>query len=423
MTALRRLLRAITPADFGTAADLITGGKVHAGVTVTQREALRVVSVYAAVNLIADNIAQLPAHAFRRRDDQRELVSSQPQWLDRVNSQPNPDTDGYTFIHRILNSLLIDGNAYILITARDRLAYPSELYTLHPQEIVPERRNRRLVYVWAGSETFTRYNRLTNPAGDIVHIRAFDAGGERGLSPIDVARQAVGLAIVAEKFGAKFFGAGQHLSGVIEAPKALDKPGADALNQWWQDLKGGSDKAFQPGVLTGGATWKPIAIPPENAQFLETRKFQVNEIARLYRVPPHMIADVEKSTSWGTGIEQQSIGFLTYTLLPWITRLEATFNQLLPRGQFVKWNTAALLRGAVLDRYRAYAIARQNGWLSANEIRRLEDMNPVDGLDDYWQPTNVVDQVAQPSGARSGTDMWDDLEAMYQQLTERAHAA
>lgn len=422
MPALSKLIerRAIDASVFDRG--VLLSEKVHAGVPVDQQKALRFVAVYSAVGIIADAIASMPTHAFRKRDGSREMVPTQPQWLDRTNWMPNPETDAFTFNHRIINSLCLDGNAFVLITARDRLGFPQEVWNLNPQEIRTERRRRagerigELRYIWQESEILSRYSRF-NPGGEVLHIKAFDAGGDRGLSPIDVGRQAIGLGLVTEKFGSRFFGKGQHLSGVIEAPSGMPDEAKQRLVEWWKEMKGGSDNAFEPGVLTGGATWKPIAIAPENAQFLQTRKFQVNEIARLYRVPPHLIADVERSTSWGSGIEEQNIAFLTYTLLPWLMRVESGFNQMLPRGQFVKFNTAGLLRGDVLDRFRAYAIARQNGWLSANEIRELEDMNRIDGLDDYWQPTAVVDQTVAADQARGNghnDEVFEAVELAYQ---------
>jgi HK97 family phage portal protein len=374
------------------------GTEVHAGVDVNQSNALQLTTVYACVRLLSGSIAVLPAEAFRKRGDERESVPRPPLWLE----MPNPETTWFEFAERVMSSLLLDGNAFILITARDSLGFPSEIWTLHPRDVtirwgIPTMspqpavvRNGQTFFVWGGDRILRRFG-PTNPSGELLHIKAFNDGGLRGLSPIDVARQAIGLGLAGEKFGSKFFGRGQTMSGVIQLP-ASDRPktkeNIDLIKENWEAGHAGTDKAHRPGVLTGGATWQPISVPPEQAQFLETRKFQVSEICRVFGVPPHMVADVEKSTSWGTGIEQQSIGFVTYSLLPWIIRLEQSLTLLTPRGQFIKFNVKGLLRADANSEADSFVKAVTNGWMSPAEVRQLLDLPRRAGLDNFWMPAN-----------------------------------
>ena len=365
------------------------GYEVHAGVEVTQSSALRLIAVYAAVRLIAETIASLPADVMHSRDGASIPVGRPPGWL----KMPNPETTWFEFVERILGSLLLDGNAFIAITGRNATGYPAELWTLNPTDVrVIRRTGGNIVFVWGGDEMLTRYG-PANPAGDVLHIKAFSAGGLRGLSPIEIARQGIGLGLVAEKFGARFFGAGTSLSGVIQMPleaRRLTDEHIDQMRRQWEETHAGSGMSHRPGVLTGGAEWKPLSIPPDDAQFLETRGFQVAEIARLFRVPPHLIGDVERSTSWGTGIEQQSIGFVQFSLTPWLVRLEHAFNQLTPAGQFMKWNTNGLLRGDMAARATFYHNGITDGWMTRADARALEDMPPLDGLEEPLVSTSLT---------------------------------
>lgn len=367
----------------------IGSGEVWAGVPVSQDQSIRLSTVYACVRLISESIASLPADVFRdTAEGGRVEVGRPPSWI----AQPNPETTWFEFVQRVYGSLLTDGNAFILIAARDSLGFPSELWTLDPQTVQVERRNGRVAFVWNGSEPLTAFTPST-PAGDVLHVKAFSSGGLRGLSPLEVARQAIGLGLVTEKFGATFFGKGTSMSGVIEVPQMGEQQTEDAVKKMrenWEESHAGSSRAHRPGVLVGGAHWNPTSIPPEQAQFLETRKFQVVEICRFYGVPPFMIQEVDTSTSWGTGLEQQSIGFVRFTLTPWIVRGERAFDQLTPRGQFMKWNVNGLLRGDMAARAAFYHSGITDGWMLRSEPREFEDLEPVKGLDKPLIPSNLV---------------------------------
>jgi len=381
--------RAIDAASFGLNIDDF-GGSTWAGVNVSTDAALGYISVFAAVNLIADAIASFPVHAYRKSGTARRAVPTQPAWLDDVNGQPNPETDRFTWVHRLVNSMGLDGNAYGLIADRDKLGYPSEIWNLHPDDTTPIRQGGEIRYRVKGrSRTLGRYSRA-NPNGEVVQVKWFDAGGLRGLSPIEkVARQGIAMGLASEEYGARFFGQGAIPPGIVSVEGAPTPAALKEMAKWFRDQYGGRARAHTPAVMSG-AKWEPVSITPEAAQFLETRRFQVSEIARMYRVPPHLIGDVERSTSWGSGIEEQNRAFYTLTLVPWLRRIESTLNALVPRGQYVRFDPAGLLRGDIKARYAAYNVGRQGGWLSVNEIRALEEMDEVDGGDAYLQALNMT---------------------------------
>ena len=379
--------RAIDASKFGLGDDMWPSS-TDAGVYVDKNSAMTLVSVYACVTLISDAISTMPVDNFRRTQDGRQPAPA-PKWM----LQPNVETSWPELVDRTLDSLLKTGNGCLMITARDGLGFPSELWPLHPDDYKIRRDSARRKVYDVGGRTYRQFT-AAQPDGQILQIMGHSADGLVGMSPIDQARQAIGLGLATEKFGNKFFGNGSQLSGVVELPTGSN-PTEKQLEDWramWRRKYSGLDNAFQPTVLANGATWKPITIPPDNAQFIETRRFTVAEVARLYRVPPHLIGDVERSTSWGTGIEEQNIGFVTFTLNPWIARLESAFSQLTPRGQYVKWNVNALLRGDAQGRANVYKAGIQDGWMNRNEARLKEDMEPVDGLDGFLTPVQAQPQ-------------------------------
>lgn len=390
MTALGSLLRrseerSISKTDlWGQGADLDLPS--YAGVTVNRDSAVRLVAVYACVRRVSETVASLPAGVFTRRGDAR-IEASKPPWVE----QPNPETTWFEFVERVVSSLELDGNAYLLITNREG-GRAAELFTLHPAEVEVRRESPGAppIYIWGGSRRLTRFSPAT-PNGELLHIKNFSNGGLKGLNPIDVAQQAIGLGLATEEFGARFFGQGQTLSGVIQLPAAEPSKSQayiDLIKANWDKGHGGVKRSHLPGVLAGGAEWKPISISPENAQFLETRRFQVEEIARLFNVPLFMIQDTTKNTSWGSGIEQMSIGFVQFSIDPRLVRLEGYLNQLLPRGQFIKWNTKGLLRGDIRTQSESFAKGRQWGEMTPNDIKRLNDDAPIEGAygDSYLVP-------------------------------------
>lgn len=361
------------------------GLSTHAGKTVDADQATRLTAVYSSVALISDAWSQLPIHNFKDAGDGGRQKLSDPAFLNNDLT----DNTQFELAEGIAWSLLLHGNYYAEVLV-DRLGGVRSLSVLNPERVTPRRQAGGIVFdvVLDSGETVVanRYRRGEGRGG-VLHIPGYRMPGAlEGLSPIDRGREAIGLGLVAEEYGGRFFGNGAHAGGVIEVGGPLDKPAVDRLKDGWEEHHVGSSNFHRPGVLTDGARWVSQTVPNDAAQFLETRRFQVSEIARLFRVPPHLISDIEKSTSWGTGVEEQGIGFVTFAITPFLRRAELRLSRLVPRGQYLKWSVNGLLRGRTNDRYSAYQIGRQNGWLSANEIRALEDMNPIAGGDTYVDP-------------------------------------
>jgi HK97 family phage portal protein len=372
------------------------GDPVHAGVFISQESALKLSTVYRCVSLISGAIAGMPWDVVRKKDDIRESVDRLPAWV----TLPNPEANDYEFRERVCESLLMDGNAFIVITARDFQGFPAEIWTLNPRQTAVKRdENGKIFFEWAGDTRFSRYSPST-PMGDVLHIKLPTAGGIRGLSPIELARQSIGLGLATEKFGSKFFGQGATLPYTINLPASQPAQSREHINlmrESWNAEHAGTDKAHRPGFLTGGATIQQLALSNEENQFLQTRNFQAEDIAaRVYGVPPHLVGLTEKQTSWGTGIEAQGIGFVRYTLMPHINRIETALSSLLPRGQFVKLNQRELLRADSKTEAEVLNSQLEHGVINRNDYRALYDRPPVPGGDRFILPLNM--QILQPNG-------------------------
>lgn len=381
--------RAVDASQFAIAASDSGIEPVHAGVSVSAESSLHLLVVYSCVRLIANNISALPLDVYRRTPNGAVEVDRKPVWVEF----PNTETTRQEFLDRVMESLLVYGNAYVLIASRDSAGFPNDLWVLHPEDVQVERvDSTRKVFRWRPEQREFSHYTSRRPDGEVLHIMSMSHDGVVGMSPIDAARQAIGGGLAMEKYASKFFGNGAQVSGVLEMPPG-SMPTDEQLRRLGADFRrrfGSTDNAWRPLVLGNGASWKPITVPNDQAQFIESRKFNRAEIAGVFGVPPHMIGDVERSTSWGTGIEQQSIGFVQQTLLPWLTRVEAGLSQLVPRGQFVKLNVNGLLRGDFKSRMEGYQIMRSMGLADGNEIRALEDMPPRPGLDQIIVPSNHV---------------------------------
>lgn len=366
----------------------LVGEPIHAGVPVTQEAALRLSVVWRCVRLISETLAGLPADAVRRAGNIREPVDRPPRWLE----MPNPESTWFEFTERVFESLLMDGNAFVLITARDATEFPSEMWTLDPQKIQVRRRaNGQTFFLWDGDRELERYG-PTNPGGEVLHIKLASAGTGRGLSPIGAAMQAIGLGLAAEKQGARFYGQGQTLSGVFEFETSggavVTQANIDLTKKNWRRKHAGTDRSFEPGILVG-AKWHPISVTPEEAQFLETRAFQVEDIAsRIYGIPAFLVGLSDKQTSWGTGVEQQGIGLYRFTLRGHIVRFEQAMSQLLPRGQSLRLNHLALIEGDHKTEADVLQIELQNGVINRNDWRAIRDRPPVPGGDQFILPLN-----------------------------------
>ena len=281
----------------------------------------------------------------------------------------------------MMSHLLLHGNAYAQIIRNGRGEVVA-LYPLLPNKMDVSRENSgRLYYTYTRNSDEPngrqKFEQVVLPREDVLHIPGLGFDGLIGYSPIAMAKNAIGIAIATEEYGATFFANGATPGGILEHPGIVKDP--ERLRQSWKAQFSGKN-SHSVAVLEEGMTFKQMAIPPNEAQFLETRKFQINEIARIFRVPPHMVGDLEKSSF--SNIEQQSLDFVMYTLNPWIVRWEQAMQQalLLPaeKGRLsFRFNVDGLLRGDYQSRMNGYAVARQNGWMSANDIRELENMNPI----------------------------------------------
>ncbi len=375
----------------------------YAGMNVSQDTALRLTVVWRCIRLISETLAALPVDIVRKRGEVREPVARPPSWAET----PNPEQTWFQFAERVFESLAMDGNAFIVITSVDPMGFPQELWVLHPQSIQVKSEGGRTYFLWGpANQRLSRYG-PADLTGDVLHIALATAGGARGMSPLEQARQAIGLGLVTEKFGAKFFGRGQQMSGVIQLP-ATERPNQSReyislMRETWEAEHSGTDKAHRPGILTGGATWQTVSITNEQAQFLETRRFQAEEIAsRVYGIPPHMVGLQGYTSNFGTGIEAQSLGFVRFTLLPWIVRFEQAMSQLLPRGQYVRLNQRGLVRADSATEMDLLVRASNNGLMSRNEARAFLDMEPVSRGDKFWMPLNLAEVGSPPAPAPAG---------------------
>lgn len=378
-----------TPIDSQNLLYAIEGPPSAAGVVVSETRALQSSAVYACVRLLSSAVASVPAHVYERMDRGRQRADSHPvEWL--VAQQPNEIMSSVVARELMQLQLCMRGNAYALIE-RDRAGRVLALWPLSTSQVGVELLNGRLTY-----HTLIGGTSYPVPPSDMVHVRNFSYDGFHGLSPIQMARQAAGLAIAAEEYGARFFRNGANPGGVIEYPQKLDDAGYDRLSASWRAAHEGVANAHRVAILEEGAKFNALSISNQDSQFLETRKFQVAEIARIFGVPPHLIGDTDKSTSWGTGIEQQSIGFVQYVLMPWVRRWESELSAKLFTGDergrlYIRFDLNGLMRGDVKTQSAAWAIGRQWGWYSANDVREQLEMPPVEGGDVYVSPLNMAD--------------------------------
>ncbi|UZT82860.1 phage portal protein [Caproicibacterium sp. BJN0003] len=384
-------------------------GGSSSGKLVTERSAMQMTAVYACVRILSEAIAELPLHLYRYKEGGgKEKAIGHPLYL-LLHDEPNPEMSSFVFRETLMTHLLLWGNAYAQII-RNGKGQVIALYPLMPNKMTVNRdTNGQLYYQYQRSsdEAHTmKGSMVILQPSDVLHIPGLGFDGLVGYSPIAMAKNAIGLAIATEEYGSKFFANGAAPSGVLEHPGTIKDP--SKVRESWQQTFGGSANSNKIAVLEEGMKYTPISISPEQAQFLETRKFQINEIARIFRVPPHMVGDLEKSSF--SNIEQQSLEFVKYTLDPWVIRWEQSIQRRLltpdeKKSYFVKFNVEGLLRGDYASRMNGYATARQNGWMSANDIRELENLDriPAEQGGDLYLINGAMTKLAD-AGAFAGTD-------------------
>ena len=362
------------------------------GVQVDQTSALRMSAVYACIRLLSETLAQLPLNIRRSTPDGSELATSHPLY-NILHNTPNRFMSSFSWRNTVMSHCVGWGNGYSYIV-RNQIGEPRGLFPLLPDRTYPQIVDGQLRYQ-------SQINETPLPdilPVDILHIPALSFDGLVGISPIALHRQSIGLGMAAQKFGAKMYSSGSMLSGVLKHPGRLkrkaerpdDPSPVERLRKQWRQLYSGLDNAGSVAVLEEGMEFQKTAIDPVDAQYVELMKFQVADIARIFNVASHLINDLDRATF--NNISELSLSFLRYTMTPWIVRWEQELNRkLFPDSNtyFVKFNLQGLLRGTLTERKDYYKTAIEYGWLSRNEVRELEDLNRIEGLDEYLQPLNM----------------------------------
>ena len=377
------------PKDMVSAAPTVFFGTAESGKTVTPETAIKLSTVYACVRVIAETVASLPLNVFERTKEGNERADT--HGLQRIlHDEPNSEMTSFIYRESMLTHLLLYGNSYsqIIRDGRNRVI---SLYPLLPNKMDVDRNaDGVLVYTY----TTSKGKKVVLTPSDVLHIPGLGFDGIMGYSPIAQVKNAIGLAIASEEYGSKFFSNGARPSGVLTHPNTVKDPAR--LRESWNAAYGGSANANRVAILEEGMKFEPMTIPNNEAQFLETRKFQVEEICRIFRVPPHLVCNLDHATF--SNIEHQSIDFAVHTIRPWLVRIEQAMNRALLAERekakfYVQFNIDGLMRGDYQSRMNGYAVGRQNGWLSANDIRRLENLNPIpadEGGDDYLINGNML---------------------------------
>jgi len=369
---------------YGSTYSFFFGGTAS-GKTVNERTAMQTTAVYACVRILAETIASLPLNVYRSTDNGKEkAIDHQLYYL--LHDEPNPEMTSFVFRETLMSHLLLWGNAYAQII-RDGRGKVLALYPLLPDRMMVDRTTEGQLYYEYRKDT----GYVILRPEDILHIPGLGFDGLVGYSPIAMAKDAIGMAIATEEYGGKFFANGASPGGVLEHPGVVKDPAR--IRESWNAVYQGSGNAHRIAVLEEGMKFQSIGIPPEQAQFLETRKFQTEEICRIFRVPPHLVANLDKATF--SNIEHQSISFVVHTIRPWLVRLEQGMNKALlspsEKGQyFVGFVVDGLLRGDYASRMQGYAIGIQNGFLSPNDVRTLENMNTIEHGDIYAMNGNML---------------------------------
>lgn len=380
--------------------------------TITPEISLTVSAVLAAFTILTEDLSSLPLLLYERQGRNKFRAYGSPYYR-LMHDQPNPEHTSMIFREFIIGHLLAWGNFFgQLIT--DRRGDVVEVWPLRPDKMSVKRLDGERVYLYTLPDGKPR----AFLSDEILHIPAFGFDGLIGYSRIALARNAIGLAISTEKFGSKLFANNAQPGHMYKHPGKLSDPAFKHLQDSLDERKG-VDKSHMPIILEEGLSIEKLGIDPDDAQFLETRKFQVGEVARIFRVPPHMIGDVDRSTSWGSGIDAQEQGYVNHTLRPWAKRTEEHLNlRILPEAEraakYYEHLMDGLLRGDIATRYAAYVSAITNGFMSRNEARERENMNPRRGLDAILMPLNMTTvntgaELEQGTAAQQALDpLWRD---------------
>ncbi|NLE27515.1 MAG: phage portal protein [Clostridiaceae bacterium] len=372
------------------------GGDSYSGVTVTEDRAMTFAPVFACVRIISEDIGALPVHLYKRTDNGREIARDHP--VDRLMREPNPMMTASVFRETMMGHVLLWGNFYAEIEFNANME-PVALWPLNPSNTKPMKTKDGDLYY----QTYLPDGKMKDLYDwQVWHLMGYSTDGLSGRSAIEMMRETVGLGMAAQEFGGRYFGSGANMGGFFETPGTLSEPAYNRLKTEINEQMSGLSKAHRAVILEEGAKFARNTIPANEAQMLETRKFQIEDVARFFRVPLHLVGDLSKSTN--NNIEHQSIDYLVHCLLPWLVKIEQVNDRKLLIGAteraeyFCKHNMDGLLRGDTQTRYAAYAVGRQWGWLSANDVREKEDMNRIEGGDTYLVPMNMIpaDRLGDP---------------------------
>ena len=397
----RSIEKPAVPLTDASLLSLFEGTQTAAGRAVSQDAAMRVSAVFACVRVRAETVASLPLPVYRRLDGGGKERDPRHPLYELLHDAPNPEQTAIEFRENAVGHCDLWGHSYAEIEW-DGAGQVRALWPLAPNRVTEERRDGQVYYV----VTLPDGTRKGLPAYRVWHTRGF-----MGLSVIGQARESIGLALAGEEYGARFFGNDSRPGGVLKSPKVLTQDAAKNLKTSWEAAHGGLSNRHRVAVLEEGVEWQQIGIAPEDAQYLELRQFQVVDIARFFRVPPHKIADLERATF--SNIEHQSIEFVTDCIRPICVRFEQSVRRCLltpeeRRTWLAEHVIDGLLRGDTASRYAAYATARQWGWMSADDVRELENQNPLpDGQGKmYLVPMNMIpaDQAGQTDGGSDDGD-------------------
>ena len=347
-------------------------------------KALTLTSVWNAIRLLSESVSSLPITVYRKENNGDKVEDVNNRIYNLIKFKPNNFQNKITFFEYVMYSVLTDGNSYVQIV-RDNSANPVQLIPLNPDYVNIFIKDNELFYQMDGGSVLD--------SADVLHIKLITDDGIEGLSPIDQCAKAINWSLSMEEFGSTFFKNGAKPSSVLSTDRALSETAIERLKNSFNSSYAKLKSSNSTIILEEGLSFKPISISPEQAQFLASRQFGIEEIARIFNIPPHMLKDLSKSSF--NNIEMQSQEYVTYTLMPYLTRIEQEINLKLFRTNelgktFVEFNVNGLLRGDVKTRNEAYKTAIQNGYMSINEVRQKENLNSIEGGDQHFIQMNMT---------------------------------
>jgi len=389
MNIFSNILNRISPKEAETRSNTVTfdgvlgalwNGKTKSGANVNYKSAMTTSAIFACINIISETIASLPLNVYQKSDKSTE-INKNHKLSQLISAAPNDLQTRFVFWQTMVSNVLGTGNAYARIH-RDKSYIPSYLEPLESSEVETS-------FDFSKNKIAYKTDGKIIKSEDMIHIQDLTFDGVNGISRITYHRETIGIGLTELDFQASFLGNGANVSGVLENPGVLNDEAYKRQAKSWRSTYEGSDNSGKTAILEGGTTYKQMGIKPIDAQFLEQRKFTVEEIARIYRVPLHLLQDLSRSTN--NNIEHQSIDFVTHTIRPWVKRIEAELDRKLftevekrSNNVFTRFNLDALLRGDVKSRSEFYRSLYNTSSISPNEIRQYEGLNPYDGGDEYF---------------------------------------